>query len=153
MNDCDEPVAIAGGTEKRFTAGLEISLSDEPADVMEALETACQAQQVEIGGVWKIRVGGPGLPLQFIADDAGVLQPVFRDDDILMDRDRGLDVFPGLAGTYNGIQALYAFRAQDKYLSLPLSMMLVGQGAGWTAKKAEATLAALNLARAGLRAL
>jgi len=58
-----------------------------------------------------------------------------------------------LAGTPDTVTNLYAFRAQDKYLSLPLSMMLVGQGSGWTAKKTEATLAALNLARTGLRAL
>jgi hypothetical protein len=105
MNVCDEPVALTGGgTEPRFTAGLEVSLSDEPADVIEALETACQAQQVEMGGVWKIRVGGPGLPVQFITGDDGALKSVFRDEDILIDRDRGQDMFPGLAGTYNGIQ-------------------------------------------------
>ncbi len=95
MNACDETITLdAGGTEPRFTAGLEVSLADEPADVMEALESACQAQQVEIGGVWKIRVGGPGLPVAF-----------FTDDDILIDHDRDHDMFPGLAETYNGIQA------------------------------------------------
>lgn len=106
MNDCDEPVETddEGGTEPRFTAGIEVSLSDEPADVMEALETACQAQQVEIGGVWKIRVGGPGLPVHFITNDDGELQNVFEDEDILVDRDRGHDMFPGLANTFNGIQ-------------------------------------------------
>lgn len=65
----------------------------------------------------------------------------------------GRKALPVVEDEDEDIQALYAFRAQDKYLSLPLSMMLVGQGGGWTAKKAEATLAALNLARAGLRAL
>lgn len=95
MNACDAMVNLdGGGTEPRFAAGLEVSLADEPADVMEALETACQAQQVEIGGVWKINVGGPALPVAF-----------FTDDDILIDRDRTHDMFPGLTETYNGIQA------------------------------------------------
>ncbi len=95
MNACDEAVGLdAGGTEPRFTAGLEVSLADEPADVMEALENACQAQQVEIGGAWKIRIGGPAMPVAF-----------FTDDDILIDHDRTHDMFPGLAETHNGIQA------------------------------------------------
>jgi|GEM_PF-2861176 len=97
MNACDVAVDDgAGGTEPMYRGGLEISLSDQPADVLEALEIAACAQQVEIGGVWKIRVGGPGLPVLFITDN-----------DILIDHDQGHDMFPGLDETHNGIQGTH----------------------------------------------
>jgi hypothetical protein len=97
MNDCDEVEDLPGGlTEARYRGGIEVSVTDEPADVIEALENACQAQQVEIGGVWKIRIGGPGLPVMFITDE-----------DVLIDHDRTHDMFPSLGDTKNGIHATW----------------------------------------------
>lgn len=97
MNACDASIDLSGGgAEPAYTGGLEVSLSDQPADVMEALETACCAQQVEIGGVWKIRVGGPGLPVLAMTDD-----------DILVDHDQNHDMFPSLDDTHNGIQGTH----------------------------------------------
>ncbi len=97
MNACDVAIDLDDETtEPMYQGGLEISLSDQPADILEAMETASCAQSVEIGGIWKVRVGGPGLPVMF-----------FTDDDILIDHDQGHDMFPGLDETHNGIQATH----------------------------------------------
>ncbi|MCR6657975.1 MAG: DUF1983 domain-containing protein [Asticcacaulis sp.] len=97
MNACDEAAEDADGApEPMYQCGMEISLSDEPAAILEALNTACCAQSVEIGGVWKVRVGGPGLPVYFMDDGA-----------ILIDHDENRDLFPSLADTHNGIQATH----------------------------------------------
>ncbi len=97
MNECDLPVTrVTGGTEPQFRAGLEIALSDEPADVIEELKKCCSGSMVEIGGVWKIRVGAPALPSYYITDD-----------DVIVSRDQEFDEFPGIGATVNGITATY----------------------------------------------
>ena len=97
MNACDEVAELEGdATEPMYQCGMEISLSDEPAAILEALDTACCAQSVEIGGIWKTRVGGPGLPVYFMDDGA-----------ILVDHDENRDLFPGIGDTHNGIQATH----------------------------------------------
>lgn len=97
MNACDLPVSLAaGGTELSYRAGFEVAVSDEPAAVLEELFKAASAQIVDVGGVWKPRVGGPGLPVY-----------VFTDDDILITRPQEYEPFPGLDQTYNGASARY----------------------------------------------
>ena len=97
MNECDLPVTrAAGGTEPQYRAGLEIALSDEPADVIEELMKCCSGSMVEIGGIWKIRVGAPALPSYYITDD-----------DVVVSREQEFDQFPGIGGTVNGITATY----------------------------------------------
>lgn len=97
MNACDLAVdAPGGGTEPQFRGGFEIALEDEPASVIEELKKACMATMVEIGGIWKIRVGGPGLPSYFMTDA-----------DIVVTKDHQFDPFPGLSETFNGITAAH----------------------------------------------
>lgn len=97
MNACDvaEPIA-AGGTEPRYRAGLEITVDDEPAAVLDELFKACSAQIADVGGVWKPRVGGVGLPVYF-----------FDDDGVIVSSPQDFDPFHGLDQTYNGVSATY----------------------------------------------
>ncbi len=97
MNECDVAVSLAaGGTEPAFRAGLEVSVDQAPAEVIEALLAACNGQLAEIGGVWKPRVGGPGLPVLF-----------FVDDDIVASRAQEFRPFPGLDNRFNAVAATY----------------------------------------------
>lgn len=96
MNVCDAPVTEGGETVARFRAGLEVSVGDEPAQVIEELLKACSGQIVDMGGTWKIRAGGPGLPVLFVTDE-----------DVIATRPEDFDPFPGLSETYNGITATY----------------------------------------------
>lgn len=103
MNKCDAEVDNpSGGTVPRFRCGFEIKVAeDEPADIIEEMLKACSGSIVEIGGVYKIRVGGPGLPVYF-----------FSDDDLLVTSGHEYTPFPGLAETYNTIYATYPEPAQ-----------------------------------------
>ncbi|WP_415183528.1 phage tail protein [Phaeovulum sp.] len=97
MNECDMAIALeGGGTEPQYRAGFEVSVDEEPADIIDELLKACSGQITEIGGIWKIRIGGPGMPVYF-----------FSDDDILIDHDQVFEPFPGLDGTWNGVHASY----------------------------------------------
>jgi hypothetical protein len=98
MNKCDESVTLAGGgTQARYRCGFEIKVADDqPAEIIEELLKACSGQIVEIGGVYKIRAHGPGLPVYF-----------FTDDDLLVTSGHEFDPFPGLAETFNTIHASY----------------------------------------------
>ena len=97
MNECDvASPATGGGTEAQFRAGFEVTLDQEPADVIAELLKACSGQIVEVGGRWKVRAGGPGLPVYF-----------FTDADVVISQPQDLKPFPGLEGSFNGIHASY----------------------------------------------
>lgn len=97
MNACDDAVPLAEeGAEPAYRAGFEVSVADEPADVIEQLLKAASAEICEVGGEWFVRVGGPGLPVYF-----------FTDDDVLSSRDQDFDPFGSMSGTYNGVAAQY----------------------------------------------
>lgn len=96
MNVCDEAVPVTGGTEPRYRAGFEWSVDDEPASVTEELLKGAAAEIVENGGVYKVRVGAPGLPVLFITDE-----------DFIYDKEEELDPFPGINGSVNTIRAVY----------------------------------------------
>lgn len=97
MNACDVLVDLDGfATSPAYRAGFEVRLADKPAAVIEELLKACSGQVSEIGGVWKIRVGGPGLPVHF-----------FTDNDIIGDEPEKFDPFPPPDQVFNGIHAAY----------------------------------------------
>lgn len=97
MNACDVLVDNgAGGTEPQYRAGWEVSVDDEPADVIEELLKACAGQICEAGGIWKIRVGPPGVPVLSITDG-----------DILTTEARDLTPYPGFTASFNGVAASY----------------------------------------------
>jgi len=97
MNECDVSTSNgAGGFEPQFRAGWEVTVDDEPADVISELLKACTGQMAEVGGYWKIRVGAPGVPVMSLTDA-----------DIVVSRDRNFHPFPTFASSYNGAHATY----------------------------------------------
>lgn len=97
MNECDVLVPDGvSGTEPQYRAGFEVTVDDEPADIIDELLKACSGQISEVGGIWKIRVGGPGVPVLSITDG-----------DILTSSPQDLTPFPGFTASFNGIHATY----------------------------------------------
>ena len=76
MNECDVSVAIdpilGGSAEPQFTAGGEIGIGTDPLDAITALLKACGGRFVEIGGVYKLYVGPPGV--QVLTFDDGQIR-------------------------------------------------------------------------------
>ena len=97
MNECDVPVALVeGGTEPQYRAGLEVGVDEEPADIIDELLKACSGEIVEFGGVFKVRVGPPAMPVYF-----------FTDDDVVATQPQNMTPHPGLEGVSNAIHAVY----------------------------------------------
>ncbi len=97
MNECDVEITLkGGGTQPQYRAGYEVAVNETPASVIEELLKACSAEISEFGGVYKVRVGPPGLPVYY-----------FSDDDIVIDQPQTLQPYPGLDGVHNGIHASY----------------------------------------------
>jgi hypothetical protein len=92
MNACDAPI----GTRPSFVAGLEVKLDMDPAEVIDELAKTCLGQVSEMGGVFRMRVGAPAAPVQFISDE-----------DIVISAPQELDPFPGLAASANAISSEY----------------------------------------------
>ena len=92
MNACDAPI----GSRASFVAGLEVKLEMEPAEVIDELAKTCLGQISEMGGVFRMRVGAPAAPVQFITDE-----------DIVISAPQELDPFPGLAASANAIASDY----------------------------------------------
>ncbi|ODA67681.1 hypothetical protein A7A08_01716 [Methyloligella halotolerans] len=64
MNEAD--LEIDG--EPQFHGGAEIGVNVEPHETLQSLLRACGGRLVENGGVWKIYMGPPGLPVASITD-------------------------------------------------------------------------------------
>ncbi len=92
MNACDAPI----GNRVSFAVGLEVKLEMEPAEVIDELAKTCLGQVSEMGGVFRMRVGAPAAPVQFITDE-----------DIVISAPQELDPFPGLAASANAIASDY----------------------------------------------
>ena len=97
MNECDVLVADgASGTEPQFRAGLEVGVDEQPADIIAELMKVCAGQTAEIGGIWKVRAGAPGIPVMS-----------FTDADIIITSPQDYRPFPGFTNSYNGVHATY----------------------------------------------
>ena len=94
MNECD--VLVDSPATPQFQAGYEVRVSMEPAGVMEEVGKACTGQFAEAGGILKMRVGGPGLPVLFITDG-----------DIIVSKPQDYQPFPNAASRQNGIEARF----------------------------------------------
>jgi membrane protein implicated in regulation of membrane protease activity len=76
MNEADLAIARAdGGTEAQYTAGGEITLDTEPLETIKELVKAGGGRFVEVGGIYKLYLGAPGLPVMSI-DDGSLLAAV-----------------------------------------------------------------------------
>ena len=97
MNECDVLESLAaGGTEPRYRAGYEVMVNAEPASVLDELFKGCAGQVAEVGGIWKVRVGGPALPVYFMTDA-----------DVVVSKNQEMDPFPPPDRRNNGIAARY----------------------------------------------
>lgn len=98
MNRCDETV----DGQPRFRAGYEVRVAeDQPADVIDELLLTCLGEMVEVGGYFKVRVGGPGLPVGF-----------FVDSDFLNSQPKEFDPFPPLTSTHNLVNYVFPHPAE-----------------------------------------
>lgn len=97
MNECDLTVSDgASGTQPQYMAGLEVSVDEEPADVIAELMKACTGQIADIGGTWKARSGPPGIPVLAMTDA-----------DIVISKEQNFRPFPNFASSYNGAHATF----------------------------------------------
>jgi hypothetical protein len=97
MNACDLDIDLAaGGTEKQFRAGREITVDEQPLDVIEEYMAGCSGRFAEVGGIYKVLVGAPGAAVYS-----------FTDDQIVITKGQSFDPFPGIEQTFNGAQASY----------------------------------------------
>jgi hypothetical protein len=94
MNACD--TMIGSPAVVQYQAGYEVRVDMEPASVIEEVMKGCTGQVAEVGGSFKIRVGGPGLPVLFITDD-----------DIIVTKPQDYNPFPQADQRQNGIDAKY----------------------------------------------
>ncbi len=102
MTACDAAVDDGdGGTEPAWRAGIEVGVDVTPADVLTEIMRGAGIQLAEIGGVWDIRVGGPGLPAYVLTDDA-----------VLISRPDEAVPFPALDRTINAVHATWPDPAQ-----------------------------------------
>ncbi|MDE4175808.1 hypothetical protein PXK01_16720 [Phaeobacter sp. PT47_59] len=90
MDACD--VVTGPNNRPRFRAGFEVRFQEPPADFLDELFSAANAEVVELGGYWYPLVGGP------IGADAEI-----TDDDLLVSESWQHDPFPGLEGTFNAV--------------------------------------------------
>lgn len=59
MNACDVAIPLAaGGSEAQFRTGFEVTVADEPADVIEEMLKGCIGRMAEVGGRWPKRGRG-----------------------------------------------------------------------------------------------
>jgi hypothetical protein len=69
MNEADVAIALdAGGTEKQFWGGWEVPVDREPLEFLREVVNATGGRFVENGGVYKIFLGAPGLPVASFDD-------------------------------------------------------------------------------------
>ncbi|MCZ4269521.1 hypothetical protein O4H48_16595 [Rhodobacteraceae bacterium G21628-S1] len=94
MDACDQLVAGTGRTQ--FEAGFEVKFEEAPADFLEELFSAANAQIVETGGYWYPIVGS-----------ATVASATISDDDVLISQAWQHDPFPGLENTFNAVTTTY----------------------------------------------
>jgi hypothetical protein len=96
MNACDQSLPGVWLGTAQFRAGIEVKVDSEPAAIVEELLKACNGQIAEVGGAFKIRVGGPGLPVMFIGDD-----------DLIVTKPQDYAPFAQSDQRQNGIDAKY----------------------------------------------
>ena len=96
VNKCDATVTGADGPEPRYRASGEIPVTASPADVIPALMTACNGRLADVGGAFKLFVGG-----------AGTSVASFTDDDVVSTEEQTFTPFMGLSDTVNGVTGKY----------------------------------------------
>lgn len=97
MNECDATINdIDGNSHAQYRCGAEIRSDMPAADIIDELLKACNGQIAEIGGVYKVLVGGPG---------ASVMS--FTDADVITSQPQTDNLFATLDQAVNGISGVY----------------------------------------------
>ncbi|WP_306130992.1 phage tail protein [Roseovarius sp. MMSF_3350] len=96
IEKCRATVNAQDGDEPRYRSGGEIAVANSVGDAIQAEIDACNGRIAEIGGVFKLFVGGPDAPVK-----------QFSDEDILTTEKKSLTPFFGLADTINGVSGKY----------------------------------------------
>ena len=73
-----------------------MTVDQQPIEVINELLNSCSGRMAEIGGVYKVLVGAPGMPVAS-----------FTDEDIIITEGQSYEPFPGLESTFNGVNATY----------------------------------------------
>lgn len=97
MNACDETVPVqGGGSEVRYQAGFEISVDEEPANVLAKILEACHGDFADMGGEIILSAGAPSGSVYS-----------FTDKDILSTVEESSKPFPGLDELVNAVHASF----------------------------------------------
>ncbi|MDO5614525.1 MAG: phage tail protein, partial [Paracoccus sp. (in: a-proteobacteria)] len=98
MSACDVQVdgEASYRTSYEIRVGPEDLGGDAPADIIDEILRGSCGQIMEYGGVWKLRMGGVGLPVM-----------VLTDDDLLITEDHQYRPFLSLSETKNAVHAQY----------------------------------------------
>lgn len=97
MDLCDQQIELnAGGSEKRFRAGREISVNETPIDVINDLLTGCTGRMSESAGIYTILIG---------ATPAAVA--TFTDASVIVTEGTTLEPFPPIDDVINGATATF----------------------------------------------
>jgi len=95
MDACD--LGVGEDNRPQFTGGFEVQFEEEPADFLEELFSAANAQIVELGGYWFPLVGS-----------ASTSSAEVTADDLLVSDTWTHDPFPGLENTFNAVTITYS---------------------------------------------
>lgn len=93
---CRATISGVGGNEATYRSGGQVMVSAPPADLLDALMTACQGKISEVGGYYKVHLGSPDSPTFS-----------FTDGDLLSTEQQTFEPFASLAESINGITATY----------------------------------------------
>ena len=109
MNACDLAIGLkGGGTEPQFHGGGMVDVSEtDPASLLNELLKSASAKIAEAGGVYKVRVGAPGIPVM-----------AFSDADIVVTREHGWTPFRGNGETFNTVNWTYS-EPQERWANKP----------------------------------
>lgn len=100
-NVCDEPGTQPNSTNwkddiKRYRAGIEIAVDQEPLQVIEALAKTCGAQISRTSGSYVIAVGPPSAPVAHVTDG-----------EIVWDSVSHFQMSDGINSRFNAVTATY----------------------------------------------
>ena len=91
MNACDE---VMPNGERRYRAGLEVTVDTEPSDAMQAFLDACSGDFADMGGEIVLTAGAPNPPVY-----------AFTDANIIRTSDEDFKPFEGLDAIKNAVHA------------------------------------------------
>lgn len=91
MNACDE---VMPNGDRRYRAGLEVTVDTEPSDAMQAFLDACSGDFADMGGEIVLTAGAPNPPVY-----------AFNDSNIIRTSDEDFKPFEGLDAIKNAVHA------------------------------------------------